>query len=69
MCNVDIGLLGQVWWNRPQPQAYPDFNTQHKCRNFEGVRKWAEERQAPVDVPDDYLVAPLGEWAVFEAIP
>lgn len=69
MCNVDVGLLGQVWWNKASPQAYPDFNTQHKCRNFEGIRQWAEERQAPEEVPSDYLMGPLGEWAVFEAIP
>jgi hypothetical protein len=58
MCTVDIGVLGQVWWNKKAPAAFPDFNTKHICRDFEGVRRWAFERQAPVDVPDDWLMPP-----------
>ena len=69
MCTVDIGLLGQVWWNREMPLAYPDFNTKHTCRNFEEVRKWAEAHQAPKDVPADYLSPPRSIEDVFEAIP
>lgn len=68
MCTVDVGVLGQVWWNPQQPSAYPDFNTRHKCRNFEGVRKWAEAHQAPLDVPPDYLKPPAyGD--VYETMP
>ncbi|CZR55823.1 uncharacterized protein PAC_05711 [Phialocephala subalpina] len=55
---IDIGVLGQVWWNRDSPSAYPDFDTKHKCRNFEEVRKWAFEHQAPEEVRGDYLKAP-----------
>ncbi|KAH7379735.1 tat pathway signal sequence [Cadophora sp. MPI-SDFR-AT-0126] len=58
MCTADVGVLGQVWWNKDQPAAYPDFNTRHKCRNFEDIRQWAFEHQAPKDVPADYLQMP-----------
>ena len=58
MCTVDIGVLGQVWWNKDTPTAFPDFNTQHKCRNFDQIRQWAEEHQAPLDLPPDYLEPP-----------
>lgn len=68
MCTVDVGLLGQIWWDKDYPQAFPDFNTQHICRNFEAVRKWAQESQAPVDVPVDYLRSPRWE-DVLDSIP
>jgi len=61
MCTVDIGVLGQVWWNRNEPLALPDFNTRHKCRNFDAVRQWAFEHQAPEEVPGDYLKQPRME--------
>jgi hypothetical protein len=69
MCTVDVGVLGQVWWNKEHPTAYPDFNTQHMCRNFEDVRKWAEAHQAPEDVPEDYLMNPRTMEDISEAIP
>ncbi|KAH8821828.1 hypothetical protein F5884DRAFT_769163 [Xylogone sp. PMI_703] len=69
MCTVDIGMLGQVWWNRTRPHAYPDFNTQHTCRNFEAVRKWAEDHQAPEDVPNDFLKRPVDMNIVYETLP
>jgi len=68
MCTIDVGVLGQVWWNPSAPRAYPDFNTQHKCRNFDAVRQWAEAHQAPLDVPEDYLVPP-GPEDVLETMP
>jgi hypothetical protein len=45
MCNVDTGVLGQVWYDPNEPKAFPDFNTRHKCKNYDEVRKWAEELQ------------------------
>jgi len=58
MCSVDVGLLGQVWWDPSSPKAFPDFNTFHTCRDFEAVRRWAEQRQAPKEIPKDYLRHP-----------
>ncbi|OLN89047.1 hypothetical protein CCHL11_06007 [Colletotrichum chlorophyti] len=44
MCNVDTGVLGQVWANNP-PVPFPDFNTKHMCKNYDAVREWAEKLQ------------------------
>ncbi|CAK7237255.1 hypothetical protein SCUCBS95973_009899 [Sporothrix curviconia] len=57
MCNVDTGVLGQVWYDPAQPAAFPDFHTTHVCKNYDAVRRWAEQLQAPpVDqLPPDYL--------------
>ncbi len=68
MCAVDVGFLGKVWWNREHPQAFPDFNTRHLCRDFEAVRKWAEENQGPEKPPEKYLRPPK-KGDVLESIP
>ncbi|KAH8652299.1 hypothetical protein BX600DRAFT_516350 [Xylariales sp. PMI_506] len=63
MCNADTGVLGQVWVDPTSPQAFPDFLTQHKCKNFEDIRRWGEIHQAPSDdeTPRDYLAHPKSE--------
>lgn len=68
MCTADVGVSCQVCWNREEPVAYPDFNTRHKCRNFEDIRQWAFEHQAPEDVRQDYLKTPRVE-DVYETMP
>lgn len=45
MCNVDTGVLGQVWTNPEDPTAFPDFNTKHKCKNYDHVKDWALKLQ------------------------
>ena len=72
MCNPDVGVLGQVWWQPEgdlQPMAFVDFNTKHRCRDYEGVRTWAEAHQMPPEeavdmsrfyeqpIPEDVLPA------------
>jgi hypothetical protein len=69
MCTVDTGVLGQVWWNQERPQAYVDFNTRHKCKNFDAIRQWAEDRQLPEDVPPDFLQRPKEGDTVYKSIP
>jgi len=69
MCTVDIGVLGQVWWDPSFPKPFVDFNTQHVCRNFEDVREWAEKRQLPVKVPDDFLEPPTEDTKIWDEIP
>ena len=69
MCTVDVGVLGQVWWDKEQPKAYPDFNTKHKCRKFDEIRRWAEKHQAPADVPFDYLMTPISADAIYDSLP
>ena len=72
MCTVDVGVFGQVWY-RPSPDAPPaafvDFNTNHKCRNYEDVRRWAEVRQLPKDVPDDFLQPPAEGVRILDGVP
>jgi hypothetical protein len=58
MCTVDEGVFGQYWINPEEPVAFVDFNTKHKCKNYDAVRQWAEERQMPENLPKDFLVAP-----------
>ncbi|CDM30297.1 hypothetical protein DTO013E5_9278 [Penicillium roqueforti] len=58
MCTVDSGVLGQVWIYPENPEPYVDFNTQHRCKNFDAVRRWAEDNQLPQDPPSDFLQPP-----------
>lgn len=69
MCTVDVGMLGQVWWNPPAPKAFVDFNTKHTCRNFEDVRTWAEARQLPENPPPDFLQPPRDGQYIAPAVP
>ncbi|KAL3423001.1 tat pathway signal sequence [Phlyctema vagabunda] len=69
MCQPDTGLLGQVWWDPHAPKAFVDFNTDHKCKNFDAIKQWAEERQIPATVPMDFLQPPKIGDTVYEAIP
>ncbi|KAF9889812.1 hypothetical protein FE257_006902 [Aspergillus nanangensis] len=55
MCTVDVGVLGQVWVWPDNPVPFVDFNTQHKCRNFDEIRQWAQDHQLPEDPPDDFM--------------
>jgi len=72
MCQVDVGVLGQVWWKSDTsdaPQAFVDFNTKHVCRNYDEIRQWAEDRQLPETVPDDYLAPPKPGQKILDHVP
>lgn len=69
MCIADTAVLGQVWWDKSEPKAFVDFNTQHKCKNFEAMRKWAEVRQLPDEVAEDFLEPPSDWDHIHEDIP
>ncbi|KAF2159758.1 hypothetical protein M409DRAFT_37860 [Zasmidium cellare ATCC 36951] len=72
MCTVDIGVLGQVWYKNEgdeYPKAFVDFNTNHVCRNYDDIRKWAEDRQLPDDVPEDYLQPPNPGDRIYNGVP
>lgn len=45
MCNVDTGVLGQVWIDPEHPTAFPDFRTKHVCKNYDDIREWAKRHQ------------------------
>lgn len=59
MCNVDTAVLGQVWANKEEPLAFPDFNTRHMCKNYDAVRAWSERLQVrnPASVFGAMLIA------------
>ncbi|UNI23267.1 hypothetical protein JDV02_009098 [Purpureocillium takamizusanense] len=63
MCNVDTGVLGQVWTvdsDGKELQAFPDFNSKHMCKNFDDIKEWSRKILAPStdDLPNDYLEPP-----------
>ncbi|KAF4456445.1 tat pathway signal sequence [Fusarium austroafricanum] len=63
MCNVDTGVLGQVWYDKKDPNAFPDFNTKHTCKNYDDIRKFAKKLQAPPPdtLPKNFLANPVPE--------
>lgn len=73
MCTVDIGVLGQVWYQPPDKplQAFVDFNTVHTCRNFEAIREWAEKHQLPDpnEIPADFLELPKEGDRIWHDVP
>ncbi|RKF60825.1 putative tat pathway signal sequence [Erysiphe neolycopersici] len=69
MCTPNVGLLGQIWWDRRAPKAFVDFNTQHKCQNYDAIRDWAEKRQLPIKVPNDFLQPPKSKNDIYEELP
>ncbi|CAK7568010.1 MAG: hypothetical protein SEPTF4163_005988 [Sporothrix epigloea] len=70
MCNFDTGVLGQVWYDPASPSAFPDFHTTHVCKNYDALRQWAEQLQAPPvdDLPADYL-QPARPEAIWPSTP
>jgi hypothetical protein len=69
MCTVDVGVLGQVWIHLQVPEAFVDFNTRHMCRDFETIRRWAEERQIPENILGDWLEPPKLVDRVYDGMP
>ncbi|PTU18998.1 hypothetical protein P175DRAFT_0442924 [Aspergillus ochraceoroseus IBT 24754] len=69
MCTIDIGVLGQVWLHPENPSAFVDFNTEHRCRNFEDIREWAEKNQLPEHAPSDFLQPPGEGDRVYPQVP
>ncbi len=70
MCTVDTSVFGGVWVNRTHPYPFVDFNTDHKCKNFEAIRSWAERNQMPDRVlPDSDWELPTGDVYVWEKEP
>lgn len=57
MCTADIGLVTGVWV-QSYGEPYPDFSTQHQCRNLEKVQDWAKNHELNVSMED--IVAARG---------
>ena len=70
MCAVDIGVFGSYWvQNGTHLRPFVDFNTQHKCRNYDDVRKWGEVRQIPEKEPKDFMEEPGPEVNILSEFP
>jgi hypothetical protein len=69
MCTMDTDVFGSVWvGNRTDPKLFVDFNTKHVCKNFDGIREWAEQNQMPASGPEDFYEPPgeetrISRWA------
>ena len=45
MCDADVGIFTYNWVKgRSRPS--PNFNTMHKCRNFDNILAWGQAHQA-----------------------
>jgi hypothetical protein len=44
MCQPDTGVFGQ-YWVKELNGTFVDFNTVHKCKNFEEIRDWVVQHQ------------------------
>lgn len=55
MCDADVGLI-TMRWVKKHDHPYPDFNTVHKCRDYDAVWRWLQEHQ--VDVSGGWIVKP-----------
>ncbi|KAL1964931.1 hypothetical protein VTN77DRAFT_6284 [Rasamsonia byssochlamydoides] len=54
MCNADPGVIGYRYVRGRESRPYPDFNTPHKCRDFQGMLEWAYEHMVhghPEELP------------------
>ena len=45
MCVADVGIITYEWV-KGHKYPYPNFNTVHKCRNFDDILQWSREQQA-----------------------
>lgn len=60
MCTADVGLVSYVWVKDAEiPTA--DFNTAHKCKNFDAIRDWMKNHQILEQGPEDYPVRQTGD--------
>ena len=48
---------------------YPDFNRDHKCKNFDDIRQFAEKHQAPWREDGQLDVQPKEGEVILPAIP
>jgi len=69
MCNVDVGVLGQIWVDPTDTMPFVDFNTRHKCKNFEAIRQWAHDHQLPEEPPADFLQPPRAGDLIYDSVP
>ncbi|TLS24111.1 hypothetical protein PpBr36_08479 [Pyricularia pennisetigena] len=59
MCLADGSAHGFVWVDHESNLIAPDINSNHRiCHDFDKIRLWAESRQVPRTLPEDYYQLP-----------
>jgi hypothetical protein len=43
MCTFDTSVFGQWWVDKVGP--FVDFNTEHRCKDFDSMRDWVRDHQ------------------------
>lgn len=66
VCNADAGIITYNWV-KDHSTPYPNFNTLHKCRNFDSLMGYA--KSIPIPVPAGYQLAPQVGDKVWEHAP
>lgn len=66
MCLSDVTILPEVWIDRPA-KTVPDFEREHKCHDFEGLRDWAYINQMP-EIARNYTF-PAGPDTIITHLP
>ncbi|KAF2170055.1 hypothetical protein M409DRAFT_19664 [Zasmidium cellare ATCC 36951] len=68
MCNADAGVL-TMNWVESHSQPYPNFNTWHKCRNFDSVMDWVRGSALQLENSENATVWPQVPGSVVLARP
>jgi Asp-tRNA(Asn)/Glu-tRNA(Gln) amidotransferase B subunit len=64
MCDADMTLITYNWINNHY-QPHPNFNVQHKCRDFDAAMEWTIQRRINASsLEQNYFTRP--EEAVVE---
>lgn len=63
MCDADPGII-TFRWVEGKTGPYPDFNTKHKCQDYQSLLDWNQARRVDIDddrvwtIPDDAVKLP-----------
>ncbi|KAF8877558.1 hypothetical protein CPB84DRAFT_1688693, partial [Gymnopilus junonius] len=60
MCTADSGMI-TFEWVRGFSTPYPDFNTRHRCRNFEKMIGWQNANGVDSVIPQSHVIRLDGE--------
>jgi hypothetical protein len=62
MCHADAGIV-TAHWIEQRNRPWPDFNTKHVCKDFNGLLDWTRKNQLPEGTP--YMpLKPVGAKAL-----
>ena len=66
MCDADTSVMTYNWV-KGHRFPHPNFNVQHKCRDFDAVFNWALERQA--HAPEQGYISRPADYVEFDDPP